>query len=195
VVHSILLDQSTIAAYRIFIVRRGSRLQAEIRQGRPFGSLEQEGVLGLLRTADMVRRRLADVVEPRGLTLQQYNVLRILRGSRTEGLPTLDIASRMIEQTPGITRLLDRLEAKGLVRRERCPHDRRQVLCFVTRTGLERLRSLDPVVTSLDHGALGGLKRAETERLVGILDSIRTGHQRSHSSKSNQNEKPKKEKT
>jgi DNA-binding MarR family transcriptional regulator len=172
-------------------VRRGSLLQDEIRQSRPFGSLEQEGVLGLLRTADLVRRRLASVVEPRGLTLQQYNVLRILRGSRGEGLPTLDIAARMIEQTPGITRLLDRLEAKGLVSRRRCPHDRRQVLCFVTKTGLGQLRALDPVLTSLDRDALGGLRQADTRRLVGILDAVRAGHLRSHPSKPTQNEKKK----
>jgi DNA-binding MarR family transcriptional regulator len=172
-------------------VSRKSPLQREIRQSRPFASLEQEGVLGLLRTADLVRRRLASVVEPEGLTLQQYNVLRILRGSRAEGLPTLDIAARMIEQTPGITRLLDRLEAKGLVRRQRCPHDRRRVLCFITKAGLGQLRALDSVVTSLDQNALGGLTRADTRRLVGILDTVRAGHLRLHSSKSTQNEKKK----
>jgi DNA-binding MarR family transcriptional regulator len=175
-------------------VSRPSPLQSEIRQNRPFASLEQEGVLGLLRTADLVRRRLAGVVEPRGLTLQQYNVLRILRGSRGEGLPTLDIASRMIEQTPGITRLLDRLEAKRLVRRQRCPHDRRRVLRFITKEGLGQLRALDPVVTSLDKNALGGLKRADTAKLVNILDAVRAGHLRAQSSKSNPNEKKKKEK-
>jgi len=175
-------------------VSRKSPLQREIRQSRPFASLDQEGVLGLLRTADLVRRRLASAVEPEGLTLQQYNVLRILRGSRAEGLPTLDIAARMIEQTPGITRLLDRLEAKGLVRRQRCPRDRRRVLCFITKSGLGQLRTLDPVVTSLHRNALGGLRRADTQRLVGILDSVRAGHLRSPSSKSKQSEHKKKEK-
>ena len=173
---------------------RRSPLQSEIRQTRPFASLEQEGVLGLLRTADLVRRRLASVVEPQGLTLQQYNVLRILRGSRAEGLPTLDIAARMIEQTPGITRLLDRLEAKGLVRRQRCPHDRRQVLCFITKPSLALLRALDSVVTSLDQSALGGLKRADTVSLVRLLDAVRAGHLRSRSSKSTQKRREEKEK-
>ena len=74
----------------------------------------------LVRTADLVRRVLDAVVEPHGITLQQYNVLRILRGAGAEGLPTLEIGERMIEQAPGVTRLLDRLEAKGLVRRQRC---------------------------------------------------------------------------
>ncbi|HZJ72423.1 MAG TPA: MarR family transcriptional regulator, partial [Planctomycetota bacterium] len=100
-------------------------LQREIRQTRPFPSVEAEAVVGLMRTADVVKRGLARVVEPRGLTLQQYNVLRILRGAGPEGLPTLEIAGRMIEQAPGVTRLLDRLEAKNLVQRARCPRDRR----------------------------------------------------------------------
>src|SRR5215208_2200660 len=106
---------------------RPSILQQEIRQSRPFRSRQQEAVLALLRTSDVVRRFLARIVEPHGITLQQYNVLRILRGAGEEGIPTLAIGERMIEQAPGITRLLDRLESKGLVRRSRCPEDRRQV--------------------------------------------------------------------
>jgi DNA-binding MarR family transcriptional regulator len=97
-----------------------SRLQDELKQNKPFPSAAHEGGLGLMRTADVLRRRGAAVVEPRGITLQQYNVLRILRGAGEEGLPTLEVAARMVEQTPGITRLLDRLEVKGLVRRQRC---------------------------------------------------------------------------
>ncbi len=94
---------------------RKSRLQAEIRQTRPFASASEEASLALLRTSDRLARRIAAMVEPREITAQQYNVLRILRGSHPGRLPTLEIAERMIEQAPGITRLLDRLEAKGLV--------------------------------------------------------------------------------
>ena len=97
----------------------------EIKQSRPFPSKGEEAVVALMRTSDLVRRLVSDVVEPHGITLQQYNVLRILRGSRPDSLPTLEIAARMIEQAPGITRLLDRLERKGLIRRQRCPEDRR----------------------------------------------------------------------
>ena len=100
-----------------------SPIQDEIQQRQPFRSRGQEGLLSLLRTADQLKRHVASVVEPCGLTLQQFNVLRILRGAGGRGLPTLDIAERMIEQAPGITRLLDRLERKALVRRERCPRD------------------------------------------------------------------------
>ena len=94
-----------------------SAIQKEIKQGRPFDSKAAEGVVALLRTTDLLRRVLSGVVETRGLTLQQYNVLRILRGAGSEGLPTLEIGQRMIEKSPGVTRLLDRLEAKRVVRR------------------------------------------------------------------------------
>ena len=97
----------------------------EIKMGRAFRSLSLEGSLGLLRTADVIRRYFDSVVEPQGLTLQQYNVLRILRGAGPDGLPTLEVADRMVERAPGITRMLDRLMAKGLVVRERSTRDRR----------------------------------------------------------------------
>src|SRR5690606_1593325 len=103
----------------------------------------QQALVAVFRTADAVRRALTQVLEPHGLTMQQYNVLRILRGARPDPLPTMDIAERMMDRTPGITRLLDRLEAKGLVRRERCQDDRRQVLCTITPVGLELLGWLD----------------------------------------------------
>src|SRR6201981_2074389 len=96
--------------------RKPSSLQTEIRQNKPFQSPAQEAILALFRTSDLLERRFAQLVEPRGISLQQYNVLRILRGAGQEGTPTLDIAGRMIEKTPGITRLLDQLERKHLLR-------------------------------------------------------------------------------
>ena len=74
-----------------------SRLQQEIKQTRPFRSAGQEASIGLLRTADELRRYFSTILEPSGITTQQYNVLRILRGAGPEGLPTLEIAARMIE--------------------------------------------------------------------------------------------------
>src|SRR4030095_6616228 len=108
------------------------RILDELRQKKPFPSRADEALVSLMRTTDVVRRHFARRIEASDVTPQQYNVLRILRGAGKEGLPTLDIASRMIEQTPGITRLLDRLEVKRLVRRQRCASDRRQVLCWIT---------------------------------------------------------------
>jgi MarR family transcriptional regulator, organic hydroperoxide resistance regulator len=155
---------------------RRSRLQQEIRQTRPFPTPEQECLVSLLRTTDVVRRALAHVVEPRGLTLQQYNVLRILRGAGRQGLPTLEIAARMIEQAPGVTRLLDRLDRKGLVARDRCPTDRRQVLCRLTPGGARLLAGIDEPILRRDRACLGGLAPRDVVRLVRLLDVVRAGH-------------------
>jgi len=131
--------------------------------------------VALLLTADKVRRNVAKVVEPHGITLQQYNVLRILRGAGEAGIATLEIVERMIEQTPGITRLLDRLEAKQLVRRQRCPSDRRQVLCWITETGTELLGSLDKSVQKADEELMQSLGRKEVVALIELLDRVRSG--------------------
>jgi DNA-binding MarR family transcriptional regulator len=148
-------------------------LQRELRQRRPFPSVAQEGVVSVVRTADLLRRRMAALVEPRGITVQQFNVLRILRGGGPDGLPTLEVGARMIEETPGITRLLDRLEAKGLVRRQRCPKDRRQHLCWITQEGLDLLASLDEPVVTHSREMLSGLTREEQSELIRLLERVR----------------------
>jgi DNA-binding MarR family transcriptional regulator len=150
-------------------------LLRELRQTRPFPSRTQEAVVALLRTSDVIRRRVAAVIGPHGITMQQYNVLRILRGAGTAGLPTLEIAERMIEQAPGITRLLDRLEAKSLVRRERCPSDRRQVLCWITPAGEDLLARLDPVVDAADASVVASLAADDLGTLLRLLDAVRSG--------------------
>jgi DNA-binding MarR family transcriptional regulator len=155
---------------------RTTPLQREIRQRRPFPSVAQEGVVSVMRTADLLRRQMAALVEPYGITVQQFNVLRILRGGGPDGLPTLEVGARMVEETPGITRLLDRLEAKGLVRRQRCPKDRRQHLCWITKEGLGLLASLDEPVVQLSQEALKGLGRQEQSALVRLLDQVRAAH-------------------
>ena len=132
------------------MAEKESTLQHEIGQTHPFRSTAQEAVVGLLRTASLLRHRFAAVVEPHQITFQQYNVLRILQGAGLP-LPTMEIGRRMIEPTPGITRLIDRLEAKGLVRREPHPQDRRQVLCAITPQGTQLIDTLDRPITDLDE--------------------------------------------
>lgn len=151
-------------------------LQDEIKQTRPFRSLTQEAVLGLFRTADILRRSFSQLMEQHGLTLQQYNVLRILRGAGEKGLPTLAIAERMVERTPGITRLIDRLLKKALVERERPPGDRRQVLCRITDRGLALLARIDGPVDELDDHCLAMLDEEEKTVLIGILDRVRQAY-------------------
>jgi len=153
-----------------------SPLQREIRQGKPFRSRGQEVVVALMRTSDLVRRAVGRVLEPYDITMQQYNVLRILRGAGEKGLPTLEIAGRMVEHAPGVTRLLDRLEAKSLVRRQRCPEDRRQVLCWLTDAGTGLVERLDEPVDSADAEAVAMLGPEDQERLLRLLDAVRSGH-------------------
>ena len=153
--------------------RKAKGLREEIRQTKPFDSPAQEAILGLYRTSDMLRRRFAQLIEPHGISLQQYNVLRILRGAGKTGTPTLDIADRMIEMTPGVTRLLDKLEAKRLVRRERCPEDRRQVLCWVTDSGLRLLAELDKPLAAAGVKLMEPLPGPEQQALIRTLEKIR----------------------
>ena len=152
-------------------------LKAEIKQKRPFHSPYQEGALSILRTADILRRRFEGHLTKSQITPQQYNVLRILRGSHPNEMPTLDIVDRMIEHEPGITRLLDRLEAKGLVTREKCSEDKRRVLCRLTAQGLRVLGRLDGPVAELEDESLGDLSRKEAESLIEMLERIRLYHQ------------------
>jgi len=146
------------------------------KQPENFRSREQQATLGLLRTADAVKRSLAQVVEPHGITPQQYNVLRILRGAGPDGLPTLTIGERMVEQTPGVTRLVDRLERKGLVARTPCPKDRRRVFCRITEKGLELLTELDEPVNRWDAQAVAALAPSDLASLIGLLDRVRSAN-------------------
>ena len=147
-------------------------LKEEIKQNRPFQSPGQEAKLAILKTADTIRRDMLRVVAPHGLSMEQYNVLRILRGAGCDGLPTLEVAARMIEQTPAITRLIDKLEAKGLVERVRSETDRRQVYCRISRAGLKMLSELDPPVSAAND-RIGSLSKADLRVLVSSLEKIR----------------------
>jgi len=133
-------------------------------------------VAKLMRVADLARRRMTAVVDPHGLTLQQFNVLRILRGAAADGLPTLEVASRMVEQTPGITRLLDRLEAKDLIRRQRCPKDRRQHLCWITTKGSAVLHKLDAPIARTHDETLKGLRAKDRAAFLRLLGALRAAH-------------------
>jgi DNA-binding MarR family transcriptional regulator len=131
----------------------------------------------LLSTADRVKTFFETVCAPFDITGQQYNVLRILRGAEPEGLPTLTIAERVIEKTPGITRMIDRLESKGLVSREVRPHDRRCVYCRITKKGLNLLRLLDEPVEEFNRAAFRGLSATELKQLVALLVKIKKTHE------------------
>jgi DNA-binding MarR family transcriptional regulator len=141
-----------------------------------FHSREQQAAIGLLRTADALKRSIAKLIEPYGITPQQYNVLRILRGAGPEGLPTLTIGERMIEQTPCVTRLVDRLERKELVARIPCSKDRRRVFCRITAKGLELLTELDEPVNRWDTQAVSVLAPSDLDSLLTLLDRVRSAN-------------------
>ncbi len=156
--------------------KRKSAVQREIQQTKPFRSLGQEALIALLRTSSVLQRQLARVIAPAGITLQQYNVLRILRGAGPEGLPTLDVRRRLIEEAAGITRLIDRLEKAGLVARVRGATDRRKVHVHVTAAGLALLARLERAVQAADEAALAMLSAAEQRELIRLLDAVRRAH-------------------
>jgi DNA-binding MarR family transcriptional regulator len=144
----------------------------EIKQTRPFRTRSTEATVALMRTAHLLRRRVEEVVAAEGITSQQYNVLRILRGARAP-LPTMEIAERMIEPAPGITRLIATLEEKGLVKREQWPGDRRQVLCQITPAGLRILDRLEPRMNELDDTTTATLSPEKIDVLLEALAEIR----------------------
>ncbi len=151
-------------------------IQQEIAQRRPFHSTKAEVAVSILRTAALIERHFAQVVARAGVTIQQYNVLRILRGAGDEGLPTLVIRDRMIHEAPGITRLLDKLERSGLARRERTSADRRQVFCFITPTGAALLDDLEVEMREADNVAVGALSDADQTLLLRLLEGVRAAH-------------------
>jgi DNA-binding MarR family transcriptional regulator len=150
-------------------------VQQEIQQTRPFRSRTQEATIALLRTASEVSRRYARQVEPHGLSLAQYNVLRILRGAGSEGLPTLAIRDRMIDEGSTVTRLLDKLEQADLVSRDRSRPDRRQVLCRITPHGEALLAQLDPAMDAADTEVMSVLAPEQLADFIELLASVRTG--------------------
>lgn len=148
------------------------RLAREIRQGRPLGAGE-EAFLNLLRTAAVLERALGGVLRPAGLTATQYNVLRILRGAGPDGLACSTVGERMVTPVPDVTRLLDRLEARGWVERQRGVADRRVVEVRITAAGSELLAGLDPVVEEWIRSRFAHLAAPQLARLVETLETLR----------------------
>jgi MarR family transcriptional regulator, organic hydroperoxide resistance regulator len=149
------------------------RLQKEIQQTRPFGSIEEEAFLALQRTADALARRGYEVLKPSGLSSTQYNVLRILRGAGEAGLACREIGERMITRDPDITRLLDRLEARSLIARARSTNDRRVITTRIAPAGLQLLKKLDGVTADQTRRLMQSLGATRLRTLVRMLDALR----------------------
>ena len=156
------------------------------KQPKAMKSVEQEVFLNVLKAADVLEAELADVLKPSSLSPTQYNVLRILRGKRAgccagghvdpaaHGIPCREIGERMITRDPDITRLLDRLEDRGLITRGRDSTDRRVINIRISQAGLELIATLDQPVLDLHKRQLGHLGQEKLNQLVGLLEEVRS---------------------
>jgi DNA-binding MarR family transcriptional regulator len=136
-------------------------------------SLAEDAVISVYRTNEFLRHQAAPIFEADGITAQQYNVLRILRGAGPGGLSTQELGARMVQNTPGVTRLLDRLESKHLVTRRRPDTDRRVQLCSITDVGSDLLGTLDPKARLSADKAMSVLSSEEMVTLMQLLERIR----------------------
>ena len=152
------------------------KILEELQQTRPFQYMEEEAFLNIHRTSDILMQELHKVLKPYGLSATQYNVLRILRGAGSTGVTCKDIGSRMITRDPDITRLLDRLEKRKLLTRNRAKEDRRFVAIQITGDGLDTLRQLDVPVQQLQLRIFKHLGPERLRELVDLMESLRGGN-------------------
>lgn len=149
------------------------QLQTELRQTRPFSTLEEEALVSIARTSAVLEHALAARFAEYGITTTQYNVLRILRGAGPEGLCRTEVGQRMVNRVPDVTRLLDRLEEAGWVSRSREHEDRRFVTTRITRAGVKLLNQLDQPLHEFLAQWTAGLTQAQLRSLVDALAAIR----------------------
>ena len=148
-------------------------LRNELQQRRPFGSLEQEATLSIARTEAALREPMEELLKASGVSLTQYNVLRILRGAGPEGLTRNEIRDRLINRMPDVTRLLDRMEEAGWVNRNRETDDRRCVATHLTRSGRSLVDSLDVPVQEEHSRRLSHMTKAQLKTLIDLLSVAR----------------------
>jgi DNA-binding MarR family transcriptional regulator len=149
------------------------KLKDEIKQGKPFESLEAEVMLNVARTADALSRGGEDILKLVGLSPNQYNVLRILRGAGEQGLCCREVAERMVTRDPDITRLVDRLERRSLLTRSRDSKDRRIITVRITPDGLKTLKDLDGPMEEYNRNRLSHMDKADLRKLSDLLEAAR----------------------
>lgn len=130
---------------------------------------DEKLIILMLQKVDRIKFKLSSVTNAEGVTPQQYNILRILRGAGEKGLPTLEIGNRMLEQSPGITRLIDRLELKKLVERMRMKEDRRMVHCIITKDGNQILDKLEKPISDFHAETTANLTDKEKDQFISYL--------------------------
>ena len=170
-----VVDTSDVVTYTgdVLLVEDRVSLKDEIKKRKPFDSPSEEAYLNLLRTHAVLYADFHHLFKRCGLSEPQYNVLRILRGAGGDGLPSTEIADRMITRVPDVTRLVDRLEAAGLVERRRTTEDRRVVLVKITPKALRALADLDRPLTDVHRKQMSHMTRTELEALSHLLVKLR----------------------
>ena len=148
-------------------------LRNELRQSRPFQSVEHEAFLSVLRTAAVLSDELEQILKPEGISLAQYNVLRILRGAGPHGLCRNEVRDRMLTRMPDMTRLLDRMESASLVARARSQTDRRLVSTRITDRAMQVLDRVEDAVAEEHRRRFGPLSTSEMRTLIGLLERVR----------------------
>jgi DNA-binding MarR family transcriptional regulator len=149
-----------------------ARLADDIKMTKPFALPEEEAALSILRTADLIQQRTLEVLKPFEISGPQYNVLRILRGAR-EDLSCSQIAERMVNRDPDMTRLLDRMEARGLISRARDKQDRRVVKTRIAAEGMNILKRLDPLISEHHRRQFHGFGERQLNQLIDLMDQVR----------------------
>jgi len=149
------------------------QLRDEIKQTKPFASLEQEAMLNVMRTAAVLEHELSEMLKAYGITLTQHNVLRILRGAGEKGLGRNEVRDRMVAQVPDATRLLDRMVEMGLVTRARDTDDRRCVVARITKKGLQILEKIGEPLLEIHRHQLGHMSEKELQTLITLLSKAR----------------------
>jgi len=149
------------------------KLRGELKQTKPFSGLREEAMLNIWRTGDFLAQHRDTLLKTSRISQNQYNVLRILRGAGSDGLPSGEIASRMLTHDPDITRLMDRLVRRGLARRTRVRHDRRVVLARITPAGLAILAELDPLIVRFENEIMSPLRNPQLATLISLLEQLR----------------------
>jgi DNA-binding MarR family transcriptional regulator len=149
-----------------------SAVGEEIHQFKPFASIEEELLVSLLRTTDLLQEQFEQMIRPFNISMTQYNVLRILRGAEPDGRTCGEIGERMIAREPDVTRLLERMEKAGLIKRTRDSSDRRVVLTRITSCGLKLLEEMEPKLRKID-GLLKPMGERKIEAMLGLLDEVR----------------------
>jgi len=147
-------------------------LREELKKRDPFSSVEQEAMLAIMRTSDLLENRLARLLREYGLTLSQYNVLRILRGEG-KPLPCLEVAERMIQVAPAITRVVDQLLALDLISKTQSAEDRRIFTIELKPAAIQLLSTLDQPVLDLHASLMNGVKKADLKSLIQTLEGVR----------------------